>query len=173
MRERNVSNHEPIDDKKNSMSGGVLLRDVVDGDLPIFIEQQLDPEATQMADFPARNEDAFFKHWTKILTDENNTLKTILFEGQVAGNIVSWEQSGQRQVGYWIGRELWGRSIATRALSEFLGIVKIRPLYAHVAKNNAASIRVLEKNGFTLIGEDKFFSSAQGEEVEELLLKLS
>jgi RimJ/RimL family protein N-acetyltransferase len=85
---------------------------------------------------------------------------------------VSFEQSGEREVGYWIGREYWGKGIATRALSEFLGHVKVRPLYAHVAKHNIASIRVLEKCGFTISGEDKRFSNARGEEVEEFVLKL-
>jgi len=37
------------------------------------------------------------------MADDSNILKTILFDGQVAGNIVSWEQSGEREVGYWIG----------------------------------------------------------------------
>jgi RimJ/RimL family protein N-acetyltransferase len=165
--------HIPKGERKRPRTSSVLLQDVVDGDLTIFYEQQHDPEATQMAAFPARDKEAFSAHWTKILADKNNIIQTILFEGQVAGNIVSWDQAGQQQIGYWIGREFWGKGIATRALSEFLGYVKVRPLYAYVAKHNIASIRVLEKNGFSMIGEDKFFSSAQGEEVEELLLKLS
>ena len=45
-------------------------------------------------------------------------------------------------------------------------------LYACVAKDNSASIRVLEKCGFTISGEDKGFSNARGEEVEEFILKL-
>ena len=81
----------------------------------------------------------------------------------MAGNVVSWQQSGEQEVGYWLGREYWGKGIATRALSAFLDHFKTRPLYAHVAKHNRASIRVLEKCGFTITGE----------EVEEFILKLS
>ena len=145
------------------MTNAILLRDVIESDLPIFFEQQLDPVATQMAAFPARDREAFMAHWTKILADETNILKTILFDGQVAGNIVSWLHSGEREVGYWLGREYWGKGIATRALSTFLDHVKTRPLYAHVAKHNRASIRVLEKCGFTITGV----------EVEEYILTLS
>ena len=134
------------------MTNTVLLRDVIESDLPIFFEQQLDPVATQMADFPARDREAFMAHWAKILADETNVLKTILFDGQVAGNIVSWEQSGGREVGYWLGREYWGKVIATRALAAFLERAKTRPLYAHVVKHNLASLRVLEKCGFTIPG---------------------
>jgi RimJ/RimL family protein N-acetyltransferase len=132
----------------------ILLRNVIANDLPIFFEQQLDPVATQMAAFPARDRDAFMAHWAKVMADDNNILQTILYGDQVAGNIVSWEHDGEREVGYWLGREFWGKGIATRALSLFLEQVTSRPLYAHVVKHNLASIRVLEKCGFTLTDED-------------------
>ncbi len=151
----------------------VLLRDVIKDDLPILFEHQLDPEATRMAAFPSRDRDSFMAHWAKILADQTIAKKTILFNGQVTGNIVSWEGSGERLVGYWIGREYWGKGITTKALSEFLGRVRTRPLYAHVAKHNIASIRVLEKCGFKISGEGKDSSSLPGEEVEEFIMKLS
>jgi RimJ/RimL family protein N-acetyltransferase len=154
------------------MAGNVQLRDVQESDLAIFFEQQRDPLANQMAAFPAREQETFIAHWAKIMKDETVTLKTILFEGQVAGNLVSFVLSGEREVGYWLGREFWGKGIATRALSEFLKQVKERPLYAHVAKHNIASLRVLEKCGFRLQGEDKNFAVIQGEPVEGLILKL-
>lgn len=140
----------------------LILRDVFESDLPFFYEQQLDPEATAMADFPSRDRESFMAHWAKIMLDKSVILKTILIDGEVAGNIVSWEQDGEQEVGYWIGREFWGRGIATRALAEFLDQVMIRPMVAHVAKHNVASRRVLEKCGFKLTGE----------EIEEIILKL-
>jgi RimJ/RimL family protein N-acetyltransferase len=56
-------------------------------------------------------------------------------------------------------------------LAEFLGYMKTRPLYAHVAKHNVASLRVLQKCGFKISGEDKF-SDENDEEIEETILKL-
>jgi RimJ/RimL family protein N-acetyltransferase len=153
------------------MTKEISLRDIQDGDLPIFFEQQLDPEATRMAAFPARALDAFMAHWEKIMAEETTILKAIIFHGMVAGNIVSWEHAGERKVGYWLGKNYWGKGIASAALSQFLGRVKVRPLYAHVAKHNTASIRVLEKCGFTISGEDKF-PGADGEEGEEFILTL-
>ena len=50
--------------------------------------------------------------------------------------------------------------------------IKVRPLYARAAKDNFASLRVLEKCGFTRIGEDKGFANARGEEIEEFMLRL-
>jgi RimJ/RimL family protein N-acetyltransferase len=149
----------------------ISLRDVQGSDLPIFFEQQLDREATQMAAFPSRDRDAFMAHWAKIMADETTTLKTIVFHGEVAGNLVSWEQSGEAKVGYWLGKEYWGRGIASAALSQFLRQVTTRPLHAHVAKHNLASIRVLQKCGFTISGEARF-SGAHGEQGEEFILTL-
>ena len=137
-----------------SAVGEVLLRDVIASDLPIFFEHQLDPEANAMAAFPARDRQAFMAHWNRILDDETLFKQTILCDGHVAGNIVSWEQSGEQEVGYWIGRQYWGRGVATRALAAFLRHVQVRPLIAYVVKHNIASRRVLEKCGFTISGED-------------------
>ncbi len=154
------------------MTNEIQLRDVTESDLPIFFEQQLDPDATQMAAFPSRDKDAFMAHWTKIMADESNILKTILFDGQVAGNIVSWEGSGEWEVGYWIGKEYWSKGIATQALAAFLGHVKTRPLYAHVAKHNVASRRVLEKSGFRMFGMEWVLDMQGENKVEEFILKL-
>jgi RimJ/RimL family protein N-acetyltransferase len=150
------------------MTDGVSLRDVQEGDLPIFFEHQLDPEARAMAAFAARPYDAFMDHWAKCLAEKSNILKTILFRGSVAGNIVYWEQSGAGHVGYWLGKEHWGQGIATAALAQFLELVKARPLYAHVVKSNAASIRVLTKCGFTVSGEDTF--DVDGESGSEFIM---
>ncbi len=141
----------------------IVLRDVQDSDLPIFFEHQLDPDAIRMAAVPSRDHDAFMAHWAKILTDERNVLKTILFHGRVAGNVVSWEHDGVRNVGYWLGKEFWGQGVASAALSQFLAQVTARPLFAHVAKHNPGSLRVLQKNGFTIL---------DGERGEEFLLTL-
>jgi RimJ/RimL family protein N-acetyltransferase len=149
----------------------VRLRDVVEADLPIFFEHQREPDATRMAAFPARDWEAFQAHWTtKILGDAAVAKKTILFGGQVAGNVVSFERAGTALVGYWIGKEFWGRGIATRALSQFLEAVRTRPLFAHVAKENAGSVRVLEKCGFRLAAEQPPGPGDDG--VEEIVMEL-
>jgi len=115
-----------------------------------------------MAAFPPRDRNAFMAHWTRILADETVIKKTILFDGDVAGNVVSFVRSGEREVGYWIGKNYWGRGVATQALSEFLDHVEARPLYGHVARHNVASIRVLQKCGFRISGEEQ----------EDVILKL-
>lgn len=153
------------------MTGEVELREVSEADLAVFFEHQRQPEANRMADFPRREREAFMAHWAKILADETVIKQTIVFQGQAAGNVVSWVQSGEREVGYWIGQEFWGRGIASQALKLFLEQIQERPLYAHVAKHNLGSQRVLEKCGFRLWGEDHW-TNPDGKQREELILKL-
>ena len=144
-------------------SPNVRLREVEPGDLPLFFAHQQDSEAAAMAAFTSRDRAAFDQHWAKILTDETGLIRTVVRAStgsadsapgeHVAGNIVSWNSDGKRELGYWIDRAYWGRGVATAALSAFLRLERTRPLYAGVAKHNAASLRILEKCGFTF-GED-------------------
>jgi RimJ/RimL family protein N-acetyltransferase len=80
---------------------------------------------------------------------------------------------GEPEVSYWIGREFWGMGVASKALSLFLSFVDTRPLSARVAKDNLASLRVLEKCGFVRSGEGSGYSHVRGEEVEEFILHLA
>lgn len=120
-----------------------------------------------MAAFPSRDRDAFMAHWAKTLADDSALTWTIDADGEVAGNIGCWEADGHRFVGYWIGRQFWGRGLATQALAEVVDKVEERPLYAHVVESNVASIRVLEKNGFVEVGRH-----AADDGIEELVMEL-
>jgi RimJ/RimL family protein N-acetyltransferase len=148
----------------NQDSRRVSLRKVLDDDLLILFEQQKDPVAVDMAVVPARDRPAHMTHWRKVLNDDTIISRTVLSGGEVAGHIVSWEQDGRRKVGYWLGQGFWGRGTATVALSAFLEIEQTRPLYAHVAKHNVGSLRVLEKCGFT--------ASPQAPDAQEVVLVL-
>ncbi|HEX8995672.1 MAG TPA: GNAT family N-acetyltransferase [Ktedonobacterales bacterium] len=160
-----------------SLPSNVILREVQAEDLPLFFEHQLEPEANYMAAFTAKDptdQRAFMAHWTRNLGDATNTIRTIVIEGQVAGSVSSYEEAaGRLEVTYWLGRPYRGQGIATAALRAFLAQVTTRPIHARVAKDNRASLRVLEKCGFTILDEDKGFANARGQEIEEWLLQLS
>lgn len=151
----------------------VFLRDVTDTDLPIFFEHQRDPIASEMAAFPPRDRDAFMAHWKKILANETGRIQTIVADGNVAGYIASFMMMDEREVGYWLGREFWGKGIATEALAQFLQYETHRPLHARVAKGNAGSLRVLQKCGFVIAGEDSSFNDRLGRQVDEYVLVLA
>lgn len=155
------------------MTDHITLRPIADGDLPILFEQQRAPAAIWMAAFTAKDPsdwEAFSAHWAKVLADPAVTNRIILVDGQVAGSIACHTWFGEPEVSYGLGQAFWGRGIATRALALFLAEVPTRPLHARVVKDNIASRRVLERNGFTVSGEDRGFAEGRGAEVEEWLL---
>jgi RimJ/RimL family protein N-acetyltransferase len=133
----------------------VRVREVVEADLPIHFEQQRDAASTAMAAVAPRDRAAFDAHWRTILTDPTVVVRTVEADGQVAGSVLSFVRDGERQVGYWVGRDHWGRGVATLALKALLEEVTERPLSARVAAHNGGSLRVLEKCGFRAVGEER------------------
>ena len=157
------------------MQIAVQLRDVVDADLPIFFAQQQEPAGVQMAAFTAKDPEdraAFDSHWAKIRADASITMQTILYEGKVVGSIVCHSWFGEPEISYWLGEAFWGKGIATAALHEFLSQLPARPLFARVAQDNIGSLRVLQKCGFVITGEDKGFAEGRSEETAEFILTL-
>jgi len=156
----------------------VSLRDVAETDLPIFFDFQRDSAANYMAAFTTRDptdKEAFAAHWNRILNDDTVLVKTIVFDGHVVGSVATFvdKEFGKPEVTYWIGKEYWGMGLATYALTRFLRDMAVRPIYGRAAKDNVASIRVLEKCGFRMFGQSKGFANARGAVVEEVILELS
>jgi RimJ/RimL family protein N-acetyltransferase len=128
----------------------IRLRNVERDDLPRMYEMQLDPESNRLAVTIPRSAEAFEAHWANVLRDPSVTAKAILLGEKVVGNVSCFQRDAQSNVGYWVSREHWGKGIASRALELLLLEVSTRPLYAHVATSNGASLRVLQKCGFVV-----------------------
>lgn len=157
------------------MTCPVRLRSVTPADLPIFFEHQRDPTANRMAAFGAadpQDRSAFMARWDKILKTQGVVTRTIEVAGDVAGHISNFEQFGAPAISYWVGKPWWGHGIATEALRVFLREIETRPIQARVAKDNFASLKVLQNAGFAIRGQDKAFAPGRGEEVEEYVLVL-
>jgi ribosomal-protein-alanine N-acetyltransferase len=84
----------------------------------------------------------------------------ITWNGRVTGSIgVMPKDDVYRkniEIGYFIGESYWGKGIATAAVGLLLEYIEkhfdVIRIYAEVFNHNAASMRVLEKNGFHLEG---------------------
>jgi RimJ/RimL family protein N-acetyltransferase len=154
----------------------VALREVLAADLDVFFEQQQDEEARRMAVFGPLDpfdREAFEARWQRILANPGPT-RTIVYGGRVAGSVNMWRDPELHapEVTYWLGREFWGKGIATRALEQFLQEVPERPLLGRAAAKNEASIRVLEKCGFVRRDLIHDVVAPSGEVVSEVLLEL-
>ena len=79
----------------------ITIREVESSDLETLYEHQLDPEAIRMAAFVCKDPKdrvAFDAHWNKILNSSENTTRTIVAEGQVAGYIACYPEGGNMEV---------------------------------------------------------------------------
>ena len=96
------------------------LRAVSPDDLPIFFEQQRDPDALRMAAMPGRDHATFTMHWqTKVLARPSVIVRTIVHEGLVAGNINSFVASNRRCVGYFWERNIGAKGLRRRRSANF------------------------------------------------------
>ncbi|CAL9460699.1 hypothetical protein SUDANB58_02641 [Streptomyces sp. enrichment culture] len=141
-----------------AMSDQVRLRDVEQPDLEEFFAQEHDPEAVQRSKFPPREREAFMTHWaTRVLGDPTVFVQAVTVDGELAGNVAAWWGEGRRRfIGYWLGRQYWGRGIGTQALALFLERERARPLYADPFSGNTGSVRLLEKHGFRRTGTVRY-----------------
>jgi RimJ/RimL family protein N-acetyltransferase len=133
----------------------VSLRQITRDDLPALFENQYDPASAAMAGVPSKEEADFYAHRERVQADPANETRAIIVDGELAGDVVSWADDGGRHVGYRIAQRFWGRGIATIALQLFLKEITERPLNADLQQSNVGSRRVLEKNGFRLLGPDE------------------
>lgn len=152
-----------------------MLREVQESDVAIFFKHQLDPDASWQVAFTHEDptdESAFNEHIAKAIKDETVIMRTIVVDSEVAGYITKYELATEPQIGFVLGREFWGKGIATQSLREFLSLLVKRPIYARTAFDNAASMNVLQKLGFKRTSEGNYYSNARRAEIVEVLWRL-
>jgi len=157
------------------LAGGVSLRALRADDLPTLFEIQLDDTAQHLAAFTgktARDRDAYLQKFRKILANNAIVTKVVEIGGEVVGSVAAFPVEGDTEVTYWIRKDWWGRGVATAAVAALLDEVTVRPLYGRVAEDNLGSVRVLERNGFVLVGSEESFADARQETITELIFKL-
>jgi hypothetical protein len=111
-------------------------------------------------------------HWSRLLSSDSVLLrKIILFGGGHRPYLQLGAGRGTRSH-LLAGSRLLGPGAGDPGAGGLSGRRTTRPLYARAAKDNTGSLRVLEKCGFTITGEDRGYANARGEEVDEYLLAL-
>lgn len=153
----------------------LTLRPTTQNDLETLFKFQLDKKANYLAAFTSEDptdKKAYTEKWTRLLADERITTKTVIEDGTIVGSITKYEMNGNAEITYWIGKEFWGKGIASSALREFLKLETTRPIYGRVAFDNIGSQKVLTNCGFTKIGTEKGFANARMKEIEEFVFEL-
>jgi [ribosomal protein S5]-alanine N-acetyltransferase len=108
--------------------------------------------------FPHPYTEADAALWLRIAADPGRSIQLAIdVDGQASGGIGAIAGEGiyaaTAQFGYWLGEPFWGRGIATAAASALAHRIGEEGLFArleaHVFEWNPASMRVLDKAGFT------------------------
>jgi RimJ/RimL family protein N-acetyltransferase len=80
--------------------------------------------------------------------------------------------AGTAELGYWLGRNHWGKGYATEAARAFLAYafaaLRVRIVRSGAFADNPASLAVQAKLGFAVTGNALRFSLARGQDVEHV-----
>jgi RimJ/RimL family protein N-acetyltransferase len=153
----------------------VSLRPTTDADFDALFDLESEVEGADMIAFLPRepgDRDAFSAHWARITADTSVITRVIEADGSFAGYAVSFVIEGERQVGYWIARELWGRGIASAALAALVAEIPERPLWGSTAADNVGSQRVLLHAGFVFDRMERSHAPRRGTEIDEKVYRL-
>ncbi|MBL7056052.1 GNAT family N-acetyltransferase [Candidatus Woesearchaeota archaeon] len=97
------------------------------------------------------------KFITEIIKEKGETAFAIDIQGKVVGCVGLHNiKKHKAEIGYWLGEKYWGKgivSVAVKLVTKYaFGKLKVSRVYAPIFKQNKASARVLEKNGYKLEG---------------------
>ncbi|WP_218354036.1 GNAT family N-acetyltransferase [Alteromonas lipotrueiana] len=102
--------------------------------------------------YPYTENDAI--SWLENLHSTVRKPHAIEINNKLVGCVSFWEYDSESiEIGYWIGKEFWGKGIATKALQNLFiqpSFPKNKNIVAKVATQNIASQRVLEKCRFEI-----------------------
>ncbi len=137
------------------------IRHFVPDDLPALVRHAGNRNVWQTLrdDFPHPYTEEHAARW--IAAAINATPRThfaIEVNGETAGAIGYRIMPGgfSAEIGYWLGEDVWGQGIATAAVGLMVDHIfsrfNVPCVIANVYEFNNASIRVLQKTGFRLIG---------------------
>ena len=141
----------------------VALRPVEDGDLDALFEQLRDPEGVRMAAFTPEDPTTgapSTRTWPGCGRRRTSPSRGDL-RRRAGGQHRQLPHRGPDRDHLLDRPRRLGPGIATRALALLLDLVPDRPVYARAASDNAGSLRVLHKSGFTAIGTEISFARAE------------
>jgi RimJ/RimL family protein N-acetyltransferase len=173
-----MSNEHPSRRLPQLDCGVALLRAWREGDLESLVANASHADVSRgLRDhfpYPYTGDDG--RAWlTRTIDDrernQHDLTWAIEFEGAAVGGVgVHLGRDVHRhsaELGYWLGRQYWGRGIMTAVLGTFvdraISAFRLHRLHATVYANNPASMRVLEKIGFEREGVQKSAVVKRGE----------
>lgn len=165
-----------------SRKGGIVtLRPVVEGDAERICLLAGDYQVSRMTSvIPHPYTMQAARDFIKSTSGEAYDVSAICLDGEFVGVVSADIQDAARPeartIGYWLGRPYWGNGIMRRALElkiSYAFATGVRKLRASVMQDNPASLRVLERCGFTQTSAVECPSLSRGTSVPAIAFELS
>lgn len=147
---------DPATRRDRIEAGRVVLRRAVPSDLAMIHRAMSDPVVMRYWSTPPHADLATTQDWLygMIVADPAVSDDFVIeVDGQPAGKLGCWQIP---ELGYLLHPAFQGRGLASAALDAFIGYMCGRglpSLKADVDPRNAASLRLLERAGFTVTGQ--------------------
>jgi ribosomal-protein-alanine N-acetyltransferase len=167
----------------NIEAGPYLIRSWAPGDEAALASNINNPNITSTlaARQPRTYTEEHAKAWIDLCALEADPVNFAIASGpDVIGSIGLTLQRGARrrsaEVGFWIAEDHWGQGIATQVLQAFseyaFSQFDLIRLHAYVFDGNAASVRALEKVGYTFEGTLVASITKDDRTIDELIYAL-
>jgi ribosomal-protein-alanine N-acetyltransferase len=139
----------------------LLIRPLTNADRPAFRAMSSDPEVMRYVHhgepYTEREIDDFYARQARQLQEFDVCMGAMIEKasGRVVGlaGTQPLGKSGDYEIGWWLAREVWGRGYATEAgraaMNHVLDHLKLPRVVAVIDPGNTASVRVVERLGFT------------------------
>ncbi len=139
----------------------LLLRQMLDSDAEALFQYRSNPQVMQYFGRPLMQGIAEAEQFISTIHanfEKNEGIQwaiSLLDNPEMIGTITIWKidkANHRAEIGYMLGPEHWGTGLMTEALQAMLpyafGTLQLHSLEANVNPDNAASINLLERNGF-------------------------
>ena len=148
----------------------LVLKKIVDADKERLVSLIGDFQVSKnlsKVPYPYTLDDA--DEWLERSHNQKFNLNIFLNDDLIGGVGLTPAEDDFYELGYWLGVDYWGQGYATESVMEFLNYTKsnspCEKLKANVFKENIASTKVLEKNGFKRVEDREVFSISRQENV--------
>jgi len=159
-------------------SSRLLLKKPGPDDVEALVEQIGDWEVAKWlakVPYPYTQDDA--NDWLTSGLQSELSFNTYLDERLIGGVGLAPNTDGSYELGYWLGKDYWGRGFATEAarclLDYAMNELDLTPIQSGYMIGNEQSGKVLKKLGFREVGEIEIYSISRGESVPSIRLLLA
>ncbi len=142
----------------------IVLREPFTADSPFLVENLNDVRVIEhlSSRIPTPYSVTDSLHWINVLSSLDAINRIIEVNSQAVGVVGAYLSRDQAEIGYWLTPDVWGKGIASQAVSLFSSWLfrhtTVSEIINPVNAQNIASRRVMEKTGYKPVKTETFIN---------------